>query len=78
MKRTICQLLLLIAGTQVPAEAQQYEAVDGMGNLFITALQNIDFNVMLGWLLVTAALVIIFNLIADILYGVLDPRIRHA
>jgi sugar lactone lactonase YvrE len=35
MKRTICQLLLLIAVAQVPAEAQQYEAVDGMGNLFI-------------------------------------------
>ncbi len=50
----------------------------GMGNLFIQALQNIDFNVMLGWLLVTAAIVIIFNLVADILYGILDPRIRHA
>ena len=47
-------------------------------HLFIKALTNIDFNVMLGWLLVTAAIVIIFNLIADILYGVLDPRIRHA
>jgi peptide/nickel transport system permease protein len=34
--------------------------------------------VMLGWLLVTAAIVILFNLIADIMYGVLDPRIRHA
>lgn len=50
----------------------------GMGNLFVNSLQNIDFNVMLGWLLVTAAIVIVFNLIADILYGVLDPRIRHA
>jgi peptide/nickel transport system permease protein len=50
----------------------------GMGNLFLNALRNIDFNVMLGWLLVTAAIVIIFNLVADILYGVLDPRIRHA
>jgi peptide/nickel transport system permease protein len=50
----------------------------GMGNLFVTSLFNLDFNVMLGWLLVTAVIVIAFNLIADILYGVLDPRIRHA
>jgi peptide/nickel transport system permease protein len=46
--------------------------------LFVTSLFNLDFNVMLGWLLVTAFIVILFNLIADILYGVLDPRIRHA
>lgn len=50
----------------------------GMGNLFVTSLFNLDFNVMLGWLLVTATIVILFNLVADILYGVLDPRIRHA
>jgi peptide/nickel transport system permease protein len=50
----------------------------GMGNLFVTSLFNLDFNVMLGWLLVTAVIVIAFNLLADILYGVLDPRIRHA
>ena len=41
-------------------------------------MRNIDFNVMLAWLLVTATIVILFNLLADILYGVLDPRIRHA
>jgi peptide/nickel transport system permease protein len=50
----------------------------GMGYVFVQSLSNIDFNVMLGWLLVTATIVIAFNLIADILYGVLDPRIRHA
>jgi peptide/nickel transport system permease protein len=50
----------------------------GMGTLFVTSLQQLDFNVMLGWLLVTAVIVVLFNLVADILYGVLDPRIRHA
>ena len=50
----------------------------GMGNLFLNSLQSLDFNVMLGWLLVTAVIVILFNLLADLLYGVLDPRIRHA
>jgi peptide/nickel transport system permease protein len=32
---------------------------------------------MMGWLLVSAIIVIVFNLIADILYSVLDPRIRY-
>jgi peptide/nickel transport system permease protein len=55
----------------------------GMGYLFVNALSNhgqggVDLNIMLGWLILTAAIVIAFNLIADILYGVLDPRIRHA
>jgi peptide/nickel transport system permease protein len=54
-----------------------------MGYLFLNSLSNhgqggVDLNVMLGWLIVTAAIVILFNLIADILYGILDPRIRHA
>ena len=35
-------------------------------------------NVMLAYLLITATFVILFNLVADILYGVLDPRIRYA
>ncbi len=50
----------------------------GMGSLFLNALRAVDFNVMLGWLLITAVIVIMFNLFADLLYGVLDPRIRHA
>jgi len=31
-----------------------------------------------SWLLITAVVVIVFNLIADLLYAVLDPRIRYA
>jgi peptide/nickel transport system permease protein len=50
----------------------------GMGYLFLTALGTINASVMLAWLSVTAFIVIIFNLLADILYGVLDPRIRYA
>ncbi len=50
----------------------------GMGYLFLTALGTINASVMLAWLSVTAFIVIVFNLLADILYGILDPRIRHA
>lgn len=50
----------------------------GMGLLFIDAVQLGDYLVILPWMVVTVAFVILFNLIADILYAVLDPRIRYA
>jgi peptide/nickel transport system permease protein len=48
----------------------------GMGSLFITALLNVDPNTALAYLMVTAMMVIIFNILADIAYAYLDPRIR--
>ncbi|MBV8691689.1 MAG: ABC transporter permease [Actinobacteria bacterium] len=50
----------------------------GMGKLFLDALLNGDTNVLLPWLMVTALFIILFNLLADVLYGLLDPRIRLA
>jgi peptide/nickel transport system permease protein len=49
----------------------------GLGQWYLTGVTNLDVNVMLAYLLVTATFVILFNLLADILYGVLDPRIRY-
>lgn len=49
----------------------------GMGPLFLDALQTGDYQVMLPWLMITAVAVIMFNLLADVAYVVLDPRIRH-
>jgi peptide/nickel transport system permease protein len=72
---TALDIAALLGGAIVTETVFQWH---GMGNLFLTALRNLDFNVMLAWLLVTATIVILFNLLADILYGVLDPRIRHA
>ena len=48
----------------------------GMGRLLVDALRVQDVNVVQAWLLVTATLVILFNLVADLLYGYLDPRTR--
>ncbi|WP_369131942.1 ABC transporter permease [Modestobacter sp. I12A-02662] len=49
----------------------------GMGEYLIQdGIRNNDTNVVLGWLLVSAAFVVVFNLVADLLYAVLDPRIR--
>ncbi len=50
----------------------------GMGPLFITAIDNGDFPLALAWVMVTVVAVILFNLVADIMYAVLDPRIRYA
>ena len=50
----------------------------GMGRLLVDALKVEDVNVVQAWLLVAALLVVGFNLIADLLYGYLDPRTRHA
>jgi peptide/nickel transport system permease protein len=51
--------------------------LDGMGLYFIHALQAGDPYPIMAWLMITATLVIIFNLIADIAYGYLDPRVRY-
>ena len=50
----------------------------GLGTWYIQGVTTLDVNIMLAYLLVTATFVILFNLLADILYGVLDPRIRYA
>ena len=51
--------------------------LDGMGFYFINALLGSDPYPVMAWLMVVATMVILFNLIADILYGVFDPRIRY-
>jgi peptide/nickel transport system permease protein len=72
---TALDIAVLLGGAIVTERVFQWH---GMGNLFLNAVSQVDYNVMLAWLLVTAVIVILFNLLADILYGVLDPRIRHA
>jgi peptide/nickel transport system permease protein len=52
-------------------------AYPGMGRLSITAVGEKDYTVVLGVTLFFAVLVILGNLIADVMYGVLDPRLRH-
>jgi peptide/nickel transport system permease protein len=53
-------------------------SIPGMGRLFFDALIQGDANVLVVWTVIVAAFVIAFNLIADVLYGALDPRIRFA
>ena len=48
----------------------------GLGLLFFQALQQSDYPVLLAWMAVSTIFVVGFNLFADLLYGLLDPRIR--
>ena len=51
--------------------------VNGIGQLLITALFANDLPMVLTLTFIFAIMIVIFNLIADVLYGVLDPRIRY-
>jgi peptide/nickel transport system permease protein len=53
-------------------------AWSGMGVLFNNALNTTDVNALMGYFVVTGVLIVIFNIVADLLYSVLDPRIRVA
>ena len=55
---------------------EQIFSIPGMGRVFIEALNAGDAPVLVAWMIVAAVFVVLFNLVADILYGVLDPRIR--
>lgn len=49
----------------------------GLGTFFIEALNNADTYAIMGFIVLSGTLVVVANLIADLLYGFLDPRIRY-
>ena len=49
----------------------------GMGRLFYRAVQRRDYPILMGTILIIAAMMVLANLIADIVYAYLDPRIRY-
>lgn len=50
--------------------------IPGLGRFFVNGALNRDYTLVLGIVIVYAVLVILLNLIVDILYGVIDPRVR--
>ena len=48
----------------------------GIGKVTVDALEKLDFPVVMGSVLVTATFFILINILADILYGLIDPRVR--
>ncbi len=55
---------------------EQIFRVPGIGSLLITSIERSDTPVIMAITFIYAVLVVVFNLIADVLYGILDPRIR--
>ncbi len=68
------QMGSLLAGAIV---TEKVFAWPGMGRLFLEAIGVMDFPVIIAWALVTATIFLTLNLIVDIIYVYLDPRIRH-
>ncbi len=56
---------------------EQIFRVNGLGQLLIVGIQGADIPLVQTLTFIFAILIVLFNLIADILYGVLDPRIRY-
>ena len=50
----------------------------GMGLLFVQAVQNVDIPIMAAYLLLVAAIFVAINLAVDVLYTIVDPRLRLA
>ena len=50
----------------------------GLGLRFLNAINGRDYPVLLALLMLASTGVVVFNLVADILYGVADPRIRYS
>jgi len=82
LRNTLIPLITLIA-LAIPAifgGALITESIfswPGMGRLLIDAISNVDWVVVQGVLVITAFLVVFSNLLADILYAVVDPRIQY-
>lgn len=66
-------LAMLVTGSFI---IEYLFSIPGMGRFFITAVTNRDYPLIMGVTLVYAAVIVAANLIVDLLYGWLDPRMR--
>jgi len=64
---------LLFGGLIITERIFEYP---GLGNFFLTAYSNGDFPQLMPWMVIVVIAVILFNLLADLSYAFLDPRIR--
>lgn len=51
-------------------------AIPGLGHYFVTSIYNRDYTVVLGITIFFSALIVLFNLIIDLIYPVIDPRVK--
>ena len=66
-------LAFIVTGSMV---VEQIFAVPGIGRQFVSSIINRDYTMIMGTTIVLASLIVIMNLVTDILYKVVDPRIE--
>lgn len=71
---TALDLGAIIGGAVITETVFQWQ---GAGRFLIESIQQREAYAVLSWLLVSGVVIIVFNLLADLLYAVLDPRIRY-
>ena len=64
----------LLAGTVV---VERVFSIPGLGNIFIQSVLNRDEPLTLGIVAFLSVIILIFNLLVDVAYGFIDPRIRY-
>jgi oligopeptide transport system permease protein len=67
-------IALLLTGTVV---VERIFALPGLGNYFINANLNRDEPLIIGIVAFTSIMVLFFNLLVDLAYGLIDPRVRY-
>ena len=82
MRNSLIPVVTLIA-LQVPGIfagaiiTEQIFRINGLGQLLITSINSADIPMVQTLTFIFAFLIVVFNLMADVLYGILDPRIRY-
>ena len=51
--------------------------IPGVGRYFVQSALNRDYTLVMGTVVLIAVFIIVFNLLVDLLYAVLDPRVRY-
>ncbi len=64
----------LITGSFV---IEQYFAIPGIGRSFVEGVQNRDYGLIMGMTLLYALVIAVVNLLVDISYGIVNPRVRY-
>ncbi|MCZ7662169.1 MAG: ABC transporter permease [Thermoleophilia bacterium] len=52
-------------------------SIPGLGRTYISSVSNRDYSVVMGLAVLLSSVIILANLVVDIIYGILDPRIRY-
>jgi oligopeptide transport system permease protein len=56
---------------------EQIFGIPGLGERFVSGALNRDYTLVLGIVILYATLIVVLNLVVDVLYGIVDPRVRY-